>query len=156
MYKTSLWVVPLSVSVPLRSVSNCLVLLFATTSLTSDRVMSPNGSFSTAVNTFVLEWGQGVVLRWGRGGDSKFCAFLKRGRNSTYLWGLHRRRGRYVFKIWLSRLPERTTKNQHVQFLRHHFNWTVFPSYSRVSQIKMSEGNQNRADKFKNTGRCLV
>ena len=126
MYKASLWVVPLSVSVPLRSVSNCLVLLFATTSLTSDRVMSPNGSFSTVLNTFVLEWGQGMVLSWG-GGDSKLCAFLKRGRNSSYLWGLHRRRGGCVFKIWMSRLPERTKKNQHVQFLRHHSNRAVPP-----------------------------
>ena len=87
---------------------------------------------------FDSEGGKGVVLSWGGGGgSSKLCrAFLKRGRSSTYLWGLHRRRGRYVFKIWISRLPERTKKNQHVQFLRHHFNWTVFPSYSRVSQIK--------------------
>ena len=122
-----MWVVPLSVSVPLRSVSNCLVLLFATTSLTSDRVMSPNGSFSTVLNNFVLEWGQGMVLRWGGGGNSKLCAFLKRGRNSSYLWGLHRRRGGCVFKIWMSRVPERTKKNQHVQFLRHHSNRAVPP-----------------------------
>ena len=144
------------------SVNNCLVLLFAATSLTSDRVMSPNGSFFTVSCEYLWfrrRTRRGVKLRWrGEGGDSKLCrAFLKRGRNSTYLWGLHSpRRGRCVFKIWMSRLPERTKKNQHVQFLRHHFNWTVFPSYSRVSQIKMSEGNQNRADKFKNTGRCLV
>ena len=87
------------------SVNNCLVLLFAATSLTSDRVMSPNGSFSTVVNTIVLEWGQGVVLSWGGGwwGNSKLCAFLKRERNSTYLCGLHRRRGGCVFKIWMSR-----------------------------------------------------
>ena len=79
MYKTSLWVVPLSVSVPLRSVSNCLVLLFATTSLTSDRVMSPNGSFSTVLNTFVLEWGQGMVLSWGGGGIRNCALFWKGG-----------------------------------------------------------------------------
>ena len=131
------------------SVKNCLELLFAATSLTSDRVMSPNGSFSTVVNTqFVLEWGQGGVFGWV-GGNSKLCAFLKRGRNLTYLWGLHRRSGRCVFKIWMSRLPERTKKNQHVQFLRQHRNRAVFPSYSRVSQIKVNEGNKNRGDKFK-------
>ena len=86
----------------------------------------------------------------------ELCAFLKRGRNSTYLWGLQRRRGHCVFKIWMSRLPERTKKNQHVQFLRHHCNRAVFPSYSRVSQIKVNEGNQNRGDKFKSSRRYLV
>ena len=156
MYKTYLVVSRATYLLGTTSVNNCLVLLFAATFLTSDRVMSPNGSFSTAVNTFVLEWGQGVVLRWGRGGNSKLCAFLKRGRNSTYLWGLHRWRGRCVFKIWMSRLPERTKKNQHVQFLRHHCNRAVFPSYSRVSQIKVNEGNQNRGDKFKSSRRYLV
>ena len=105
--------------------------------------MSPNGSFFTVSCEYLWfrrRTRRGVKLRWRGegGGDSKLCrAFLKRGRNSTSLWGLHsRRRGRCVFKIWISRLPERTKKNQHVQFLRHHFNWTVFPSYSRVSQIK--------------------
>ena len=144
------------------SLNSCLVLLLAATSLTSDRVMSPNGSFFTVSCEYLWfrrRTRRGVKLRWRGegGGDSKLCrAFLKRGRNSTSLWGLHsRRRGRCVFKIWISRLPERTKKNQHVQFLRHHFNWTVFPSYSRVSQIKVSEGNQNRADKFKNS-RCLA
>ena len=58
---------------------NCLVLLFAAKSLTSDGEMSPCGSFSTVVNTFVLELGQGVVLSWGGGGNLKLCAFLKRG-----------------------------------------------------------------------------
>ena len=140
------------------SVNNCLVLLFAATSLTSDRMMSPNGSFFTVENTqFVLEWGQGVVFGWvGGGGNSKLCAFLKRRRNLTYLWGLHRRRGRWVFKILMSRLPESTKKNQHVQFLRHHRNRAVFPSYSLVSQIKVNESNKNRGDKFKSSRRYLV
>ena len=56
---------------------------------------------------FDSEGGQGVVLSWGGvgGGNSKLCrAFLRRGRNSTSLWALHRRRGRCVFKIWISRL----------------------------------------------------
>ena len=143
------------------SVNNCLVLLFAATSLTSDRVMSPNGSFFTVSCEYLWfrrRTRRGVKLRSGRGeGNSKLCrAFLKRGRNSTSLWGLHRRRGRCVFKIWISRLPERTKKNQHVQFLRHHCNRAVFPSYSRVSQIKVNEGNQNRGDKFKSSRRYLV
>ena len=90
------------------------------------------------------------------GGNSKLCAFLKRGRNLTYLWGLHRRHGRCVFKIWMSRIPESTKKNQHVQFLRHHRNRAVFPSYSLVSQIKVNEGNKNRGDKFKSSRRYLV
>ena len=148
MYKTYLVVSRATYLLGTTSVNNCLVLLFAATSLTSDRVMSPNGSFSTAVNTFVLEWGQGVVLRWGRGGNSKLCAFLKRGRNSTYLWGLHRWRGRCVFKIWMSRLPERTRKTSMFSFYA--------TSYSRVSQIKVNEGNQNRGDKCKSNRRYLV
>ena len=42
--------------------------------------MSPNGSFSTVVNTFVSEWGQGVVLRCGGGGGIRSCAvFWKEG-----------------------------------------------------------------------------
>ena len=139
------------------SVNNCLVLLFAATSLISYRVMSPNGSFSTVVNTFVLEWGQGVVLSWG-GGDSKLCAVLKRGRNSSYLWGLHRRRGDCVFKIWISRgYPRGQRKTSMLETLvKPTYNRTVFPSYSRVSKIKVNEGNQNRGDKFKSSRRYLV
>ena len=41
--------------------------------------MSPNGSFSTVVNTFVLEWGQGVVLSWGGGGGIRICALFWKG-----------------------------------------------------------------------------
>ena len=37
-----------------------------------------------------------------------------------------------------------------------HCNGAVFPSYSRVSQIKVNEGNQNRGDKFKSSRRYLV
>ena len=75
-------------------------------------------------------------------GNSKLCAFLKRGRNSAYHWGLYRQRGRCVFKIWISRLPERIKRKQYVQFLHHHCNRTVFPGYSCVSQIKVSESMQ--------------
>ena len=50
----------------------------------------------------------------------------------------------------------RGQKKQRVQFLRHHCNGAVFPSYSRVSQIKVNEGNQNRGDKFKSSRRYLV
>ena len=96
-----------------------------------------------------------MVLRLGVG-NSKLCAFLKRGRNKAYQWGLHRRRTRCVFKIWISRLTERTKEKQHIQFLRHHCNRAVFPSYSCVSQIKVSEGNQNRGAKLKNSRRYLV
>ena len=42
--------------------------------------MSPNGSFSTVVNTFVLEWGQGVVLSWGGGGgEFEVVRFFEKG-----------------------------------------------------------------------------
>ena len=79
MYKTLLWVVPLSTfSLGTTSVNNCLVLLFAATSLTSDRVMSPNGSFATVESTFVLEWGQGMVLSWG-GGKFEAGRFFEKG-----------------------------------------------------------------------------
>ena len=39
--------------------------------------MSPNGSFSTVVNTFVLEWGQGLVLSWW--GGIRSCALFWKG-----------------------------------------------------------------------------
>ena len=69
------------------SVNNCLVLLFAATSLTSDRVMSPNGCFFHSCEYLCVRMRtmRGVKL-WGGGGwrNSKLCAFLKRGRNSSY------------------------------------------------------------------------
>ena len=40
--------------------------------------MSPNGSFSTVLNTFVLEWGQGMVLSWG-GGEFEVVRFFEKG-----------------------------------------------------------------------------
>ena len=80
MYKTYLVVSRATYLLGTTSVNNCLVLLFAATSLTSDRVMSPNGSFSTVVNTFVLEWGQGVVLSWGGGGgEFEVVRFFEKG-----------------------------------------------------------------------------
>ena len=42
--------------------------------------MSPSGSFSTVVNTFVLEWGQGVVLSSGGGGEGfEVVRFFEKG-----------------------------------------------------------------------------
>ena len=43
--------------------------------------MFPDGSFSTVVNTFVLEWGQGVVLSWGGGvvGEFEVVRFFEKG-----------------------------------------------------------------------------
>ena len=74
------------------------------------------------------------------GGNSKLCAFLKRGCNSSYLWGLHRRRGGCVFKIWMSRgYPRGQKKTSMLETLvKPTYNRTVFPSYSRVSQIKVT------------------
>ena len=74
------------------------------------------------------------------GGNSKLCAFLKRGCNSSYLWGLHRRRGGCVFKIWMSRgYPRGQRKTSMLETLvKPTYNRTVFPSYSRVSQIKVT------------------
>ena len=40
--------------------------------------MSPNGSFATVESTFVLEWGQGMVLSWG-GGKFEAGRFFENG-----------------------------------------------------------------------------
>ena len=36
------------------------------------------------------------------------------------------------------------------------YNRADFPSYFRVFRVKVSEGNQNRGDKFNNSGRHLI
>ena len=71
--------------VQVTSVNNCLVLLFAATSLTSDRVKSPSGSFFTVLNTFDLEKNTRRGVNFvGGGGGFEVVAFLKRRRNSAY------------------------------------------------------------------------
>ena len=78
MYKTYLVVSRATYLLGTTSVNNCLVLLFAATSLTSDRVMSPNGSFSTVLNTFVrIRTRRSVKLRGG--GGFEVVRFFEKG-----------------------------------------------------------------------------
>ena len=65
--------------VQVTSVNNCLVLLFAATSLTSDHVKSPSGSFFTVLNTFDLEKNTRRGVNFvGGGGGIRSCGFFEK------------------------------------------------------------------------------
>ena len=101
--------------------------------------------------------GQGVVLNWRGGWVSKWCAFWKeaviRPINEACTNDVDAAYSTFSCPGYSRGQGENSTLSFYTTIF---YNRADFPSYFRVFQMKVSEGNQNSGDKFNNSRIYLI